>query len=172
MDQYVGRINIIAGQDSQLGAVGYVRDQTVAAGSQLAVQNSGRPVQVRICKKSGATAGLTGGIGVKYKAGYEGTQVDALSTATSGCDGIVDPNLSADLADGDTFLLFQSGPIKYKAGGTIAAGANVKPAADGEFVIVVGNEGGVGRNGSVAAADGNTQEGFFDFSIARKGLIA
>lgn len=172
MDQLAGRINVIAGKDNQLGQVGVVSDTTVAAGSQLATTNSGRPIGVRIVKKSGATSGIKGGLGVKYKAGYEGTVIDALSTATSGCDGIVDPALTTDLADGDTFLLYESGPIDYVAGGTIAAGANVKPTAAGEFIIVSGNEPGVGRNGLVAAADGNTQEGFFALGITAKGLIA
>jgi hypothetical protein len=172
MDQYRGRINICQGSNLVLGQRGTIADTTATAGTQLNVPTSGCPVDVIVCRKSGATAGLSGGLGVTFKIGSEGYEVDALSGAAGQCDGIIDPDLSADLADQDTFLLFVKGPINYTSSAAITAGDQIKPAASGKFGGAAGNEPGVGRATILASGADETIRGFFDFSIARNGLIA
>lgn len=173
MNQYRGRINIIAdGNDIALGQRGVIQDVSTTAGTQLDVPTTGCPIDVIVCRKSGATAGITGSLGVTFKVGSEGFEVDALSGAAGQCDGIVDPGLTADLADGDTFLLFVKGPIDYTSAAAVTAGAQIKPAASGKFGDAAGNEPGVGRATILASGADETVRGFFDFSIARNGLIA
>ena len=173
MDQYVGKINIIASNVVTLGQQGYVSDEAITAGSQLGVSTSGCPIGVRVCKKVGATAGLTGGYGVKFKAGTEGFEVDALSGAAGVCDGVVDPALTADLAADDTFLLYESGPFKAISAAAWAVGEQIKPAASGKFTPVVGNEAGVGRGVVAATGADELKRGFFNLGInAKGGLLA
>ena len=167
MDQYKGRINITKNSALLLGQRGYISDSSATAGTQLDVPASGCPIGVIVCRKSGATSGLTGGLGVTFKVGSEGYEVDALSGAAGQCDGIIDPGLSADLADQDTFLLFVSGPINYTSGAAVTAGAQIKPTGSGKFIDAVGNEPGVGRATILASGADETVRGFFDLSSSR-----
>lgn len=172
MDQYRGRRNIIQDDNMLLGQVGYVVDQEAVAGTQLQVPTTGVPIRVRIVKKDGATSGLVGGLGVTYKAGSEGIEVDALSGAAGFCDGVIDPDITTDLADGDTFLLFEHGPVDVTSSAAFTAGNQVKPAASGKFGPTVGNEQGVGRAVETAAGADETKRVFINCSITGNGLIA
>jgi hypothetical protein len=172
MNQQRGRINIVESTTLTLGERGSISDSTAVAGTQLRVNTSGTPIDVIVCRKDGATAGLVGGLGVTFGVGEEGYAVDALSGAAGQCDGIIDPDISTALAAGDTFLLFVKGPINYVSGAAVTAGAQIKPAASGRMIDAVGNEGGVGRATILASGAAETVRGFFDFSIARNGLIA
>lgn len=129
MDQERGKKNIVSASNYKLGETGFVRD--ITRSGQNVYVNSGNLIEVMIVK---ATAALTAPAGkcVVFDDAAQGMTVGALA-ATIG-DGIVDPDLSGNIAIGDTFLIFRKGPMNVILGGTIAAGAGIKLTTGGIFV--------------------------------------
>ena len=166
IDQVRGRKNIVQSGNFKLGETGFVYDRT-RSGANI-FTNSGNLVEVMIVK---ATAALSSpaGKGVRFSSGNLGIGVGAFSTAAGLiCDGIVDPDLVGNLADGDTFLLFRKGPMNVIASGAITADAPIKPANDGKFgpatTESVPNR--VGRANVLASADGDIIRAWVDFTTA------
>lgn len=115
-----------------LGARCYFQDVTQPTnGTGVTKVNSGMEVEAIVVKNnSGGT--LAPKAIVTWEAGYEGTQVDALSTAGARGAGVVDPFLTSAVPDGEQFLLIVKGPTTVLAhDGSITAGTGLVTQAAG-----------------------------------------
>lgn len=166
IDQVRGRKNVVQSGNFKLGETGFVFDRTKTG--QNVYMNSGNLVEVMIVQCTSALSSPAG-LGVVFSSGNLGTGVGAFSTAAGLiCDGIVDPELSGNLAVGDTFLLFRKGPMNVVASAAITANAPIKPANGGKFgpatTESVPNR--VGRANVLASADGDIIRAWVDFTTA------
>lgn len=164
IDQVRGRKNVVQSGNFKLGETGFVFDRTKSG--QNVYMNSGNLVEVMIVQATSALSSPAGK-GVTFSSGNLGTGVGAFSTAAGLiCDGIVDPELSGNLAVGDTFLLFRKGPMNVIASAAITANAPIKPANDGKFgpatTESVPNR--VGRANAAASNDGDVIRALVDFT--------
>jgi len=169
LDQLRGQKNIVGlgpnGGNFKIGETGYISDTTRSAGKEY--YNSGCLVEVMICK---ATAALTApaGLGIRFDthASLYGLVVDTCATGEI-CDGILDPELTGNIAIGDTFLVYRKGPMNFVASAAISAGAGLKPATEGKFVTDAGPGLYPTRRGVcqvAASADADIRRGVFDFT--------
>lgn len=161
IDQYVGRKNIVASNSDRLGEVGYISDVT-RSGSNI-YYNSGNLVEVMIVKAT-ATLSSPAGKGVVFESGGLGKHVAAFSATI--CDGIVDPNLTGNLASGDTFLIYRKGLMNVIASAAISANDPIKPASGGKFQAATTESSPtrVGRANAAASADGDSIRAYVDFT--------
>jgi len=114
-----------------LGRPGYF-DHTgapAARGPQSVL--SGQEVETLVVMNdSGGT--LAPGKIVTWKAGYAGTRVGGLGAAATPAAGVVDPFLTAAVANGAHFHLIRKGPTQVEAhDGSIVAGDRLVTAASG-----------------------------------------
>lgn len=130
VNQSVGKVNVISDNDRLLGVTGEIEDSEPGTGSQLQVKNSGMLTKVRVVKFTGAFAPSSR---VKYTSGKAGTEVEQAGAAEK-ANGVVDPRLSANTANGDIGLIYYEGPTDVIASAAIAANAKFKGAASGKVV--------------------------------------
>lgn len=130
-DQLRGRTNIVVTRDGKLGETVFLNDRNDPGIGPESMQ-SGMHIEALIVK---ATASLSSpaGKGAKFSAAGYGTLVDSFSASGEICDGIIDPEISGNLASGDTFLLFRKGPMDIISSASIVVGP-VKTANSGKFV--------------------------------------
>ena len=163
LDQYRGQKNVVPAGAYKIGESGVISDTTRTAGKEY--YNSGNLVEVMICK---ATAALSSpaGKGVVFDAhATSWGNVGAISSGIA-VDGIVDPELTGNLASGDTFLVYRKGPMKIIAGGAISADAGVKGTTGGKFVTAT--EMAPTRRGRLmvaAGSDGDIRRAIMDFTV-------
>jgi hypothetical protein len=163
LDQYRGQKNVVPAKALKIGESGLIEDVTRSGGKSY--YNSGNLIEVMICK---ATASLSSpaGKGVVFDAhATVWGNVGAFSSGVT-VDGIVDPELTQDLASGDTFLVYRKGPMNIIAGGAISADAGVKGTTGGKFVTA--SEMAPTRRGRLmvaAGADGDIRRAIMDFTI-------
>lgn len=119
--------------DSLLGDEYIVRDETRLADGSLKL-NSGRPVKVRWVKNSGATALVPGQPVKRAASGAIEHDVVDVAAVTDRVTGIVDPNLSSNVAQNEKFLIIVEGPVQSIADGAITAGDALSTSADGQVV--------------------------------------
>ena len=168
LDQLRGQKNIVAkGPNSgnfKIGEVGHIADTTRTSGKEY--YNSGALIEVMICIASASLSSPAGkGIVFDNHASTVGS-VGAFSASAGNCDGIVDPELTGNLASGDTFLVFRKGPMNIIASGAITAGAGFKADNSGKFQTAT--EMAPTRRGRVmvaAGADGDSRRALCDFTI-------
>ena len=163
LDQYRVQKTIVTGAALKVGETGYIEDVTRSRGCSS--YNSGNMVEVMICK---ATAALTAPAGKGVVFDNHATAWGNVGAFSSGVvvDGIADPELTGNLAIGDTFLVYRKGPMNIIAGGAITAGDGVKGTTGGKFVTAT--EMAPTRRGRLmvaAAADGNIRRAVMDFTI-------
>jgi len=100
---------------------------TVQEGARLTNRRR-RAVLVR--NDSGA---LSPGTVVNWKNGYVGKRVGGKTGAgIQAVAGVVDPELNADVANGDLFWLIKEGPVTVTAAGKINSNAMITNAGDGK----------------------------------------
>lgn len=165
LDQLRGRKNICVSDNYKLGETGFVQDRTVS-GSNIYL-NSGMLVEVMIVKSTGALTSPAGK-GVVFDHATQGQTISGFSVDGGNSDGIVDPDLTGNLAAGDTFLLFRKGPMQIIASAAISAGAGVKAEDDGKFQTDGGSASQPVRRGRLmvaATADGQSRRAMMDFTI-------
>ena len=162
LDQYRGQKNVVTGAALKVGETGFIEDVTRTAGKSY--YNSGNLIEVMICKATAALSAPAGkGVVFDNHATVWGN-VGAFSSDIT-VDGIADPELTGNLAVGDTFLVYRKGPMNIIAGGAITAGAGVKGTTGGKFVTA--SEMAPTRRGRLmvtAAADGNIRRAIMDFT--------
>ncbi len=162
-DQLRGQKNIIASRTGKLGELVWLSDKA-EAGVGPSSNQSGLFIEALIVKSSG-TLSSPAGKGAKFTAAGYGTIVGSFSGSGEICDGIIDPELTGDLAADDTFLLFRRGPMNIISSASIVVGP-VKTAASGKFVAATTEEAPT-RCGRllVAATDADqARRAFMDFS--------
>lgn len=154
LDQERGKKNFVKVSGLKLGETGFVADTTKTG--TMVIYNSGMLIEVMVVQASGALSSPAG-LGVKFDAAEYGEKVSAFSGASDICDGIVDPDLTGNLASGDTFLLFRKGPFNIISSGSISAGAPIKPAASGKFQAATSESAPVRCGRLMVAATGADQ---------------
>lgn len=161
LNQSVGKVNYHPDKVTLLGTTGEVEDgEPGSSGSQLQKRNSGMLIKVRLVK---FTAALAPGSRVKYTSGKAGTEVEQAGAEQA--NGIVDPFLPANTADGDIGLIFTEGPMDVIASAAIAVNAKVKGAASGKVATdaTVGDNLSEGVAIEAAAADGDKIRALMQF---------
>ncbi len=129
VDQNRGRKNIIDDNDGlKLGERFILTDSEKQSGSRIRRDLSGAITYARLVK---AEATLSPGNAVKFNAAKYGTHVDAVAADDGVIDGIVDPELSGNVASGDTFLLIVEGPVDVVVNGAVA-GPKIVGAGSGK----------------------------------------
>ena len=143
---------------------------TVQEGARLTNRRR-RAVLVR--NDSGAA--LSPGTLVNWKSGYVGKRVDAKTdTGLQAVAGVVDPELNADVADGDLFWLIKEGPVTVTAAGAISSNSMITNAALGKVQTIPTSPASaseaqnnaimmIGLAMSSASADGDTLRAYVRF---------
>lgn len=146
----LGDVDIV--DDQSLGQIGCFQDKDLTTTPASPTLNSQMITKAVIVMND--TGGvLAGGTGVTYKSGYLGTRVGAKSGANLVCDGIVDPDVSADVPDGSLFWLIIGGPTKALIGaGDQAANGVVQTLAAGLFGTGTAGTNPIGHSGKAMAA--------------------
>lgn len=92
---------------------------------------------------------LSPGKGVIYKAAYTGKRIGNTHSANAICHGVVDPYLTADVANGSYFWLIEDGPIDQLLAGTggLTAGDLLQTGASGTFVTGTAGTNPIGHCG-------------------------
>lgn len=156
--------------DMQLGMEGILPDEALANGAgQLTRTVSQMSVRCRLVRyedpAGSNTTPLVPGKGVKFKVNKFGQVVDGLSTATSGCAGIIDPWLTQNVVHNDTFLLITGGPCDIEVTGAIAT-QFIKPAAAGQFAVgTLGNSVAKPLEDITASPADDVVRAFVDFNV-------
>lgn len=123
---------IAAASAPSLNALGgcYIEADMLVVNGQRERYLSNMDVHVRLCKNTGGTP-LEPGSGVKPTGGNPAlvTQAGAADPVT----GIVDPNLTTDVAANEVFLAIVEGPGKVKTSAAVADGALLGVGAAGDF---------------------------------------
>ena len=163
LDQYRGQKNVVQSAAFKWGETGHVLDRTKTGNNEYI--NSGLLIEVRIVKADAAMTSPAGK-GIKCTVASLGQIATAISGSGEIADGICDPDLSGDLAIGDTFLLFVKGPMNITLSAAVTAGDRVKTAAAGKFVTATEMAPtSRGRLMVAATADGDIRRAMMDFTI-------
>ncbi len=131
---YFGRTPTAAEQAKVSMLEGYeaIFSDTVQEGARLTNRRR-RAVLVR--NDSGAA--LSPGALVNWKSGYVGKRVGGKTGAgVQAVAGVVDPELNADVADGDLFWVIKEGPVTVTAAGGISSNSMITNAATGKVQTV------------------------------------
>lgn len=165
LDQVRGQKNFVRTVAAKLGEEVLLEDrETPGVGQDR--RATGMQILACICKASQALTS-PGGKGITFTAAGHGWIVDDFSSASGAkCDGIVDPDLVGNVAEGDTFLVFRRGPMNFISSASISAGAAVKPADGGKFAPATSETPPqrCGRAVVAATAGDQTRRGWFDFT--------
>lgn len=149
LNQAVGKVNYVPNEAKFLGVDGLVEDRDFSSGVLLPKLTSGHLIGVMQVR---ATGTIVPGARVKWTTTDVGLGVETAGAGEGGV-GIADPNLTANLAANDTFLMFYKGPVKMiDSGAGIAEGARVEAAASGEAATFSSGI-VIGRAMEAAAAD-------------------
>jgi len=163
LDQYRGQKNVVQSAAFKWGETGHVLDRTKTGNNEYV--NSGMLVEVMIVK-SDAVLTAPAGKQLSFTVASLGTIVHAITASAEIGDGICDPDLSGDIAVGDTFLLFRKGPMNIVAQAAITAGDRVKSATGGKFATATEMAPtSRGRIMVAASTDGDIRRAMMDFTI-------
>jgi hypothetical protein len=163
LDQYRGQKNVVPATALKIGESGFIEDVTRSGGKSY--YNSGNLIEVMICK---ATASLSSPAGKGVVFDNHASAWGNVGAFSSGVvvDGIVDPELTGNLASGDTFLVYRKGPMNVIAGASASAGDGLKGTTGGKFITA--SEMAPTRRGRLmvaAGADGDIRRAIMDFTI-------
>lgn len=150
----LGRKDVVK-DDSYLGATKCFMDKD-HADPDAVKPLSGRSIMAMYTKNSSGGA-LAPATGVVMKSGALNT-IGGASGANTRCDGIIDPFLTANVADGEYCWIIIKGPVDVEIGsGNIAANAVVQSIAAGKFAGGTAGTNPVGHAGIAeeAANDGS-----------------
>lgn len=129
-DMLRGRKNIVVSRDGKLGERVLLSDRSTPGIGPESAQ-TGMQVEAIIVKAANALT-APAGKGVKFTAAGYGTIVDTFCSAGDVCDGVVDPDISGNIAVDDTFLLFRYGPVNVILSASTVVGP-IKTANSGKF---------------------------------------
>jgi hypothetical protein len=116
--------------------------------------------------KSDAALTAPAGKQLSFTVASLGTIVHAITGSGEIGDGICDPDLTGNIAIGDTFLLFRKGPMNIVASGAITAGDRLKSAAAGKFQTASEmSPTSRGRIMVAASADLDSRRALMDFTL-------
>jgi hypothetical protein len=162
-DMLRGRKNIVVSRDGKLGEEVLLSDRSTPGIGPESSQ-TGMFVEAIIVKASEVLSSPAGK-GVHFTAAGYGTIIANESASGEICDGIVDPDLTGNLAVDDTFLLYRRGPMPIIASAAIVVGP-LKTANGGKFVAATTEDAPTrcGRLLVAASADGDARRAFMDFT--------
>jgi hypothetical protein len=162
LDQYRGQKNVVPATALKIGESGFIEDVTRSGGKSY--YNSGNLIEVMICKAT-ATLSSAAGKGVVFDNHASAWGNVGAFSSTVAVDGIVDPELTGNLASGDTFLVYRKGPMNIICGGSVTAGDGLKGTTGGKFITAT--EMAPSRRGRlmVSGADTEIRRAIMDFTI-------
>ena len=163
LDQYRGQKNVVQSAAFKWGETGHILDRSRSGNNEYIL--SGLLVEVRVVKADAAMTAPAGKC-ITCTTASLGQIATAITGSGEIADGICDPDLSGDLAIGDTFLLFVKGPMNVIASAAISANARLKTAAAGK--VVTATEMAPTSRGRImvaASADGDIRRAMMDFTI-------
>lgn len=153
--QLRGRKNIINEDNGRiLGELCAFTDTANLPGVNRETVKSGMLSYARIVKNSGSA--LAPGVNASFVANQYGTHVSGSPADDALCDGVVDPDLTSNVATGDTFLLFVEGPCKVIVSAAVA-GPCVVPSGSGKFKTALSSV--ATRSGRTLEAGGSLSDG-------------